>query len=142
MDGWTAMFGIGWQEMFIVGLLAIIVIGPKDLPSVLKTVARMIRKVRRVARDFQDTFDEVVREAELDDLKKQVERAGSLGIGQRIADHADLADEVSSTLNKDILDIQGDLDASGRVEREANAMKAEAPKSAAGDPGDKDEQAS
>ena len=136
------MFDIGWQEMFIVGLLAIVVIGPRDLPRALKVLAGMIRKARGMARDFQDTFDEVVRESELDDLKKQVERAGRLDIGKRIADHADPTGEIFPALNKDMLDIQSGLDdAPDGVERETDAIRDKTPESATDDPGDTDKRA-
>lgn len=75
------MFDIGWPELFIVGLLALIVVGPKDLPRVLKTVMGMIRKVKGMAREFQSGIDDVVREAELDEVRKQVEdESKNLGI--------------------------------------------------------------
>ena len=65
------MFDIGWQELFVLAVLAIIVIGPKDLPRAIRTVTHWIRKARGMARDLQDGLDDVVREAELDDIKKQ-----------------------------------------------------------------------
>ncbi|MBL6933181.1 MAG: twin-arginine translocase subunit TatB, partial [Rhodospirillales bacterium] len=60
------MFDIGWQELFIVAALGLIVVGPKDLPRALRTVMGLVRKGRLLARDFQDGLDEVVREADLD----------------------------------------------------------------------------
>ena len=65
------MFDIGWQELFVLAVLAIIVIGPKDLPRAIKTVTHWIRKARGMARDLQDGLDDMVREAELDDIKAQ-----------------------------------------------------------------------
>jgi len=66
------MFDIGWQELFIVGVLALIVVGPKDLPKTIKMVTTWIRKARMMARDFQSGVDEMVRESELGDVKKQL----------------------------------------------------------------------
>jgi sec-independent protein translocase protein TatB len=68
------MFDIGWQELLIVAVLAIIVIGLKDLPRAIKTVTHWVRKARMMARDLQDGLDEVVREAELDDIKKEANK--------------------------------------------------------------------
>lgn len=68
------MLDIGWQEFFIVGALALIVVGPKDLPRALRTAMLGIRKVRGLARDFQDGVDEMVREANLDDLKQEMKK--------------------------------------------------------------------
>lgn len=65
------MFDIGWQELFVLAVLALIVIGPKDLPRAIRNVTFWIRKARGMARDLQDGVDEMVRESELDDIKKQ-----------------------------------------------------------------------
>ena len=65
------MFDIGWQELFVLAVLAIIVIGPKDLPRAIRNVTLWIRKARGMARDLQDGVDEMVRESELEDIKKQ-----------------------------------------------------------------------
>ena len=68
------MFDIGWQELFILAVLAIIVVGPKDLPRAIQTVTHWIRKARSMARDLQDGLDDVVREAELDDIKTEANK--------------------------------------------------------------------
>lgn len=136
------MFDIGWQEMFIVVLLAVIVIGPKDLPRAIKTVAKLVKKARGLARDFQDGFDEVVREAELDDLKQQVEKTGKLDIGKQIADHVDPSGDVSSTLNKDMLDIQKGLNEAGKSDDPPAAkMDTKAPKPSKDDKPSKEDKA-
>ena len=70
------MFDIGWPELFIVGLLTLIVVGPKDLPRVLRTVTGVVRKVKGMAREFQNGIDEVVRESELEDMRKEIEAQG------------------------------------------------------------------
>lgn len=69
------MFDIGWDEMALVAVVALIVIGPKDLPAVLRQVGRWTRKARDLANEFQRGVDEMVRESELADLKTQVEKA-------------------------------------------------------------------
>ena len=68
------MFDIGWQEIFVLAILAIIVIGPKDLPRAIKVVTQWIKKARYMARDLQDGLDDMVREAELDDIKSQANK--------------------------------------------------------------------
>ena len=67
------MFDIGWGELLVIGIVALVVIGPKDLPKVLRTMGQMMTKVRRMASEFQGQFQEAMREAELADLKKQAE---------------------------------------------------------------------
>lgn len=70
------MFDIGWSEMAIIMLLALIIIGPRDLPRVARTIGQWVRKGRMLAREFQHSLDDMVRETELDDVKKEIEKAG------------------------------------------------------------------
>ena len=67
------MFDIGWSELVVIAIVALIVIGPKELPGVLRTAGLWITKVRRMASEFQGQFQEAMREAEMADLKKQVD---------------------------------------------------------------------
>lgn len=86
------MLDIGWQELLVIGALALIVVGPKDLPSLLRSVGQWVGKVRGMARDFQRTMNDAARETEmsafkdlqdikkinpLDDFKKQAANAQS-----------------------------------------------------------------
>jgi sec-independent protein translocase protein TatB len=67
------MFDIGWGELVVIGIVALIAIGPKELPTVLRTLGQFMGKVRRMASEFQGQFQEAMREAEMADLKKQAE---------------------------------------------------------------------
>jgi sec-independent protein translocase protein TatB len=67
------MFDIGWGELVVIGIVALIAIGPKELPTVLRTLGQYMGKVRRMASEFQGQFQEAMREAELAELKKQAE---------------------------------------------------------------------
>jgi len=67
------MFDLGWSELLVVAIVALIVIGPKELPGVLRGVGYWMGKVRRMASEFQGQFQEAMREAEMADLKKQVD---------------------------------------------------------------------
>jgi sec-independent protein translocase protein TatB len=67
------MFDIGWSELVVIGVVALIVIGPKELPGVLRMAGQWITKIRRMASEFQGQFQEAMREAEMADLKKQVD---------------------------------------------------------------------
>jgi len=75
------MFDIGWTELIVVAVVMILVVGPKDLPRMLRTFGQTIGKVRRMAGEFQSTFNEALREAEqqadIADMKKQVEKAAN-----------------------------------------------------------------
>src|SRR5436190_15224123 len=67
------MFDIGWSELLLIGIVALIAIGPKELPGALRTLGQWMTKVRRMASEFQNQFHEAMREAELADLKKEVD---------------------------------------------------------------------
>jgi sec-independent protein translocase protein TatB len=65
------MFDIGWSELVVIGVVALIAIGPKELPGVLRMVGQWMGKARRMAGEFQSQFQEAMREAEMADVKKQ-----------------------------------------------------------------------
>jgi sec-independent protein translocase protein TatB len=71
------MFDIGWGEFLVIGIVALIVIGPKELPGVLRSLGQGISKIRSMASEFQGQFQEAMREAEVADLKKQFDEASS-----------------------------------------------------------------
>ena len=86
------MLDIGWQELLVIGALALIVVGPKDLPSLLRSIGQWVGKIRGMARDFQRTMNDAARETEmsafkdlkdikkinpLEDFKKQAQNAQS-----------------------------------------------------------------
>jgi len=101
------MFDISWSEFLLIGVVALIVIGPKELPTVMRTMGQWTRKVRSMAADFQNQFHEAMREAEMADLKKQVD-----DIAQDIKNYDPLKDvradveaigkDLNSDLNKDL----------------------------------------
>src|ERR1700710_782842 len=64
------MFDFAWSEIVLIGAVALIAIGPKDMPAAIRTVSSMIKKARRMAAEFQTHVDEMVREADLGDVKK------------------------------------------------------------------------
>ena len=72
------MFDIGWSELMVIAVVAIVVIGPKDLPRVMRLIGQWTGKMKRMAREFQGQFNEALREAELDDVKKDVEAIGKI----------------------------------------------------------------
>ena len=67
------MFDIGWTEITVILVIAIIVIGPKDLPKVLRKVGQWVAKAKAMTRDFRGHVDEMIRETEIDEVKKQID---------------------------------------------------------------------
>jgi sec-independent protein translocase protein TatB len=66
------MLDVGWTEILVIAIVLIIVVGPKDLPPMLRTFGRMMTKMRGMASDFRQQFDEALREADLEDVKKTI----------------------------------------------------------------------
>jgi len=97
------MFDISWTEFLLIGVVALIVIGPKELPGVLRTLGQWTRKVRSMANDFQNQFQEAMREAEMADLKKEVDdMAQDLGKFDPIKDVRDNVEAIGKDLGKDL----------------------------------------
>jgi sec-independent protein translocase protein TatB len=67
------MFDIGWSELLVIAVVAIVVIGPKDLPKFMRSVGHYAGKLRRAAADFQRQFDEAMRESEVEEVRKAIE---------------------------------------------------------------------
>jgi sec-independent protein translocase protein TatB len=95
------MFDIGWSEMAVVALIALLVIGPKELPNTLRMVGRWTRKAKSLTREFRSGFDEMIREAELEDVRKTVEAAKSSTIEKSVKDVIDPTGWVDKSL-KDV----------------------------------------
>lgn len=65
------MFDIGWSELLVIGVVALLVIGPKDLPQALRTVGQWVGKARALAREFQGHIDELMRESQVEEMKRE-----------------------------------------------------------------------
>src|SRR6476619_163231 len=99
------MFDIGWSELVVIAVVALIAIGPKELPGVLRTVGQWMGKARKMAAEFQGQFQEAMREAEMADLKKsfdEVKEAASGFAGNNLM--TSLQKDVSDALRVDALD--------------------------------------
>jgi sec-independent protein translocase protein TatB len=94
------MFDIGWQELFIVGLITIVVVGPKELPRVLRTATLWIRKIKGMARDFQDGLEDLAREADLDDMKKELEASADFDLEGELERNIDPGGEMSDAVRE------------------------------------------
>ena len=75
------MFDIGWSEFLVIAVVALIAIGPKELPAVLRTVGQWMGKARKMAAEFQGQFQEAMREAEMADLKKSFDEVREAATG-------------------------------------------------------------
>src|SRR5436190_12554147 len=102
------MFDIGWGELLLIGIVALIAIGPKELPGALRALGQWMTKIRRMASEFQNQFHEAMREAELADLKKEVDEMATTA--QSYANFDPIED-----IRKDIESAAGPLDLNAPV---------------------------
>ena len=93
------MFDIGGWEFLIVIVIAIIVIGPKDLPGTIRTVTGWIRRARELARDFQSGIDDLAREADMDNVKNEIQ--SGLGLDDITGKGNTIRDELERTIDPD-----------------------------------------
>ena len=70
------MFDIGWPELFIIAVVVLLVVGPKDLPKVLRTVGHLAGKAKAITREFRGHVDDMIRDSELEDVRDQINNAG------------------------------------------------------------------
>jgi sec-independent protein translocase protein TatB len=92
------MFDFSWPEMAIIAVVALVVIGPKDLPRVLRTAGQWVRRARSVAREFQGSLEQMVREAELEDVKEQLKKTASFDLKDEINKAVDPGGELKASL--------------------------------------------
>jgi sec-independent protein translocase protein TatB len=120
------MLDIGWQELFLICVVALVVLGPKDLPTAMRALARVVAKVRGLSREFQSGVADMLREAELDDLKRKVSEGGRVDLGKAVKDAVD----PTGTLTEDF----DPADFARRLKREVEAGPPTGPRAAAPSP--------
>lgn len=123
---------IGWVELLIIAAVAIIVVGPKDLPRMMRIIGGWLGKARGLAREFQRSFDDLIKESELDDLRKEVEELRSLNPIDDVKKALDPTDELRD-LDKSLKEEMSDVEA-GMKEKAASAQPAEGVEAAPEDP--------
>lgn len=98
------MFDIGWSEMAIIAVVALVVIGPKELPNALRTVTQFMRYARKMASEFQGGIDQIVREAELDEARRTIQSVTSMDIKGEVAKVVDPTGELQRTMSERLED--------------------------------------
>lgn len=103
------MLGLDFSEIIIIGVVALVVVGPKELPQMMRTAGQWIGKARRMAAEFQGQMNEAIRDAELDDVRKSVDDLRSLSpknlIAEQFASVSQTLDEVKRDTDAQIADI-------------------------------------
>lgn len=94
------MFDLAWSEIALIGVVALIAIGPKDMPVAIKAVAQAVKKARRMAAEFQTHVDEMVREANLHEVRDQINDIRSMDIKGKILNAVDNDGSLRRTINE------------------------------------------
>ena len=105
------MFDLGWGELLVVGAVALVVLGPKELPNALRTITNLTKSARRLAGEFQSGINEIVREAELEDARKAAQSITKGSISKAIEKAVDPTGEMKSSvssLEKDVKQIKAE----------------------------------
>ncbi len=92
------MFGLDWSELALIGAVALIVIGPKDLPRVLRTAGQWAGRARAMAREFQRNLEDIAKEADLDDIRQQAEKAAKFNFADEVTRQIDPDGSVRKSL--------------------------------------------
>ncbi|MFA1624465.1 Sec-independent protein translocase protein TatB [Rhizobium mongolense] len=108
------MFDIGWTELLVIAVVLIVVVGPKDLPPMLRAFGKMTQRARKVAGEFRAQFDEALREADLDDVRQTISDAQRLNPANSLR-------EAMNPLRQMGNDIKADLQKTTAVENKAEA---------------------
>ncbi|MGI9380245.1 MAG: Sec-independent protein translocase protein TatB [Methyloligellaceae bacterium] len=95
------MLDIGWSEILIIAVVAILVVGPKDLPRLLRQIGNFVGKIKRTANEFKNQFDDAIRDSELDELKSEVSDLNPL---------TDIRDELENSISSDDIFEMEDID--------------------------------
>ena len=104
------MFDIGWSELAVIAVVALVVIGPKDLPRALKTVGIWVRKARSISREFQGHVDQMIREAELEELRQQVEKVRNIDLDKEFGKTVDPTGSLAESLKPaELPDLKSEL---------------------------------
>ena len=124
------MFDVGWSELVVVGVVALVVIGPKELPGVIRSVGRAVGKLRTMAGEFRAQFDDAMREADLHEVKKTFDDAAN-SASSAMSEATKPFDEVKSDLDSSVASIRDEASSAATeekvaaIEADAKAMEAE-----------------
>lgn len=97
------MFDLAWSEIALIGVVALVVIGPKDLPEAIRGLARGVQKLRRMAGEFQGQADELVREANLDEVRNSINEIRNFNVRDTLEKAVDSDGSIRKTFTEDPL---------------------------------------
>jgi len=92
------LFDFGWSEILLIGTVALVFIGPKDLPKAMRVAGYWVRKARTLSREFQSSIDQMIREAELDEMRQDLKKAAEFDINKEFHNTIDPTGSLSESL--------------------------------------------
>jgi sec-independent protein translocase protein TatB len=92
------LLDFGWSELMLIGVVALIVIGPKDLPKALRVAGFWVRKARTLSREFQSSIEQMVREAELDEMRQELKKATEIDLEKEFRETVDPTGSLAESL--------------------------------------------
>ena len=95
------MFDIGWPELFLIAVVVLLVVGPKELPKVLRNVGIWINKAKVVTREFRTHVDDMIRENELEEVREEINTAGQMNLEAVTENTIGLQDEIQDAVDYD-----------------------------------------
>jgi sec-independent protein translocase protein TatB len=91
-------FDIGWPELMLIGAVALVVIGPKDLPAALRVAGFWVRKARMLSREFQSSVEQMIRDAELDEMRQELKKATEFDVEKEFHSTVDPTGELAESI--------------------------------------------
>jgi sec-independent protein translocase protein TatB len=92
------LLDFGWSEILLIGTVALIFIGPKDLPKALRVAGYWVRKARTLSREFQSSIDQMIREAELDEMRQELQKAAEFDLDKEFRNTIDPSGDLAESL--------------------------------------------
>ncbi len=93
------MLDLAWSELAVIGLIAVLVLGPKELPQAMRTIAKLVRKMRNLSSELQGHMNDIVREAELDEVRQSIQKFSATNIKAEIEKAVDPDGKLSAQMN-------------------------------------------
>ena len=107
------MFSFGWGEIFLIGIIVVVVIGPKDLPKFIKQIGLLAKNIRKISSDFKSSINEIAEETEIKDLAKSVKEVkkikDGINIKKNFQNELNLVEETVKDVKKNISDDESNL---------------------------------
>src|SRR5215469_7732195 len=92
------LFDLGMSELLLIGVVALVVIGPKDLPKALRVAGFWVRKARTLSREFQSSVEQMIREAELDEMRQELKKATEIDLDKEFRQTIDPTGSLAESL--------------------------------------------